>query len=107
MEDEDSRKGDNMDDEVISLGSDASRVERINQEMEQNAPTWTEQYNEYKCQQGYQQRLEDAELPDNLQDEEVFDQTKQLHRSQMAAMEDGKEGTTENGVEQDQGGHYY
>ena len=41
-----------------------------------------EKYNEYKVRTGEQERLEDAELPDDLHDENVFNQLKLLHEEQ-------------------------
>ena len=88
QEDADSRTGDFEDEDIISLGSDASRIGKIDREMEQLAPTWTEKYNEYKCKQGYQQRLEDAELPQDLEDDAVYNETLKLHQEQLIATED-------------------
>ena len=84
-DDLDSRTGDFDDIDTVSLGSDASKVDKINQEMEKLAPTWTEKYNEYKCQQGYQQRLEDAELRTELHRDEVYQEAITLHREQLVA----------------------
>ena len=81
----DSRAGDFEDEEVVSLGSDASRVERINEEIDKLAPTWTESYNEFKCRKGIQERLEDFKLPDHLEDDAIFQETMEMHRQQLQA----------------------
>ena len=75
------------EDEVISLGSDASRIAKIDQEMEKLAPTWTKRYNEYKCKEGHQERLEDAPLPEDLDNDAVYEETLKLHQEQLVATE--------------------
>ena len=71
--DMDSRAGDfvveDMDEEVMSLGSDASRLHKLQQQIDDSGVTFAEKYNEYKVKQGHQDRLEDSELPENLHDE--------------------------------------
>ena len=87
-QDSDSREGDfESENEVdgLSLGSAASKVRNLNNEIEKLQPSLMEKYNEYKCEQGLQQRLEDSDLPDNLQDDEVFQETLELHKEQLQA----------------------
>ena len=68
--DEDSRRGD-FDSDDGSLGSDASKIKGLQQEIDSNQPTFMEKYNEYKVQQGHQDRLEDAELPEKIGQRDV------------------------------------
>ena len=83
---EDSRAGDFDDeDEVLSLGSDASRLKKLQKDLEMNSVTFGENYNEYKVQQGLQVLLEDTELPTNLEQEEIFDGCKAEHHQQLTA----------------------
>ena len=46
---------------------------------------FAEQYNEFKVKQGLQDRLEDTELPDNLDEESVFNEALTQHQSQLQA----------------------
>ena len=90
-DEQDSRAGDfeeYEDDEQLSLGSDASKVAKLDGKIDKLAPTWTEQYNEYKCRQGYQARLEDAELPGELDNDMIYQDTKKKHQEQLKATED-------------------
>ena len=86
-EDTDSRIGDfdGEESDIVSLGSATSKVARIDQEMESLAPSAGELYNQYKCDIGDQERLEDADLPENLQDDTVYEETLAVHKKQLAA----------------------
>ena len=71
----DSRKGDfDSEEEISSLGLEEDRLRGLNSEIEDLQPTFTEKYNEYKVDQGLQDRLEDSELPSNLENKEVFEE---------------------------------
>ena len=76
------------EEDVVSLGLDTSKVDKINQQIDQLAPSWTEKYNEFKCQQGIQVHLEDSEVPADLHQDTVYEETMQLHKSQMQATTD-------------------
>ena len=88
----DSRVGDfdqeEVEEDVLSMGSDASKLARIEQEISELEPSMAEKYNEFKVKQGYQVRLEDAELPENLHEDEVYDEVLKLHKEQLAATDD-------------------
>ena len=83
----DSRAGDfeSADEDVISMGSDRSRINQLQDELERNSVTFAEQYNEFKVTQGLQERLEDSELPDNLESQQVFEESKHMHQQQLEA----------------------
>ena len=76
------------EDEILSVGSDASRLEAIQKQIEMNLPTTGEMYNERKVEEGEQDRLEDVDLPNNLEQQDVYDEWKELHKKQLAATED-------------------
>ena len=74
LDSDDSRKDDfteaeEADDDAFSLGSDKVRVIELQQKIDAAEPSMAEQYNNYKVQQGLQDRLEDAELPSDLNEE--------------------------------------
>ena len=74
-EDLDSRAGDfdtADEDDALSVGSDASRLRQLDEKLKENALTMGEKYSEKKLAEGSLLRLEDAELPDALEDEETF-----------------------------------
>ena len=85
--DGDSRLGDFDDDDVISLGSDASKMDRINNEIQSLEPSMMERYNNYKVQQGELCRLEDSELPDELEKKQVYEESMKQHKEQLKATE--------------------
>ena len=90
----DSRKSDFDDEDVLSMGSDASKVEKLNKEIVQLEPTQMELYNQYKCDQGLQCCLEDSELPDNLLDTNKYTETLEMHKQQLLATTDREQHTT-------------
>ena len=69
------------------MGSDLDRLLELDREIEFNKPSVTLKYNEYKVQQGEQERLEDSELPENLDEDEVYDEMVKLHEEQRTATE--------------------
>ena len=74
--------------ECGSNSSDDGRLDEIDREIEKVKPSLSENYNEYKVQQGLQERLEDAELPHNLEKGQVYDECKDLHERQFQATQD-------------------
>ena len=89
----DSRAGD-FDDEVnseasvLSVGSDAGRLKKLEKELEVNNVTFGEKYNEYKVDQGLQVRLEDTEMPEDLESEIVYEECKTQNAQQLTASKD-------------------
>ena len=92
----DSRAGDfdsldDQEDEILSMGSDASRLKRLEIELEKNSVTFAEKYNEMKVKEGTQVRLEDAEILENLQQDEVLEEQKTVHEQQLLATQEREE----------------
>ena len=85
----DSRAGDfeDEDEDVISMGSDASRLMRLQADIEENEPTLIEKYNEQKGADGELDRLEDSQLPSDMDDDKVYELSKTQHLQQQEATE--------------------
>ena len=60
-------------------------LQQLDKEIEANKPSFSEQYNEFKVRQGEQDLLEDADLPEDLDQEETYRKTKDLHLQQKKA----------------------
>ena len=71
--------------DVISLGSDASKLERLQNQIDATEKSVAERYNEFKVQQGELIRVEDIEVPTDIENEELFNETKKIHEEQMVA----------------------
>ena len=78
--DVDSCKGD--------FGLDESEEDRLQSEIECLAPTLAQRYSEQKIAEGTLQRLEDSQLPEDLEDNTVFDECKKEHLEQKKASYD-------------------
>ena len=78
------RKGTGKDegDSSSVSGGEEERLQDLEQQISELQPTFIECYNNYKVQEGHQERLEDSELPDELEKDEVFDETKKIHLQQ-------------------------
>ena len=74
-------------DEVLSMGSDAERFKKLQEQLEISKPSLGEKYSELKVQEGTQQRLEDMEILDGIVDNECFEQIKK-HLEQAQATEE-------------------
>ena len=67
VNDGDSRQGDFESEDDSSLGSDQERMDKLQRDIDALQPTMAERYNEYKVQQGMQDRLKDCDLPEELE----------------------------------------
>ena len=86
---EDSRRGDfDSEEDGVSLGSEASHVKELQERIDEIEPLMALRYNEYKVDQGLQDRLEDVDLPENLEDEATYLEWKNLHEKQSKATTD-------------------
>ena len=90
LKSEDSRKDDFGSEEDNMEGSDTVQLVDLRHKIEACKPSMSERYNEYKVDQGLQDRLEDSELPEDLENEETYEEWKQMHEQQMKATEDRK-----------------
>ena len=78
----DSRADDFDSEEDGSVGL-SSKLQDLQQKIDDLQPSLAQKYNEYKVAQGMQDRLEDAELPDDIGDDRVFEDWKWLHQDQL------------------------
>ena len=74
--------------DALSMGSDASQIRKLDEGIEATEVTMAERYGEYKVQQGIHIRIEDMEVPENLDDEGTYNEEKQLHMQQLKASEE-------------------
>ena len=68
----DSRAHDFDSEGSSEVDTDGARLQKLEQHIEDTEPTLAEHYNQYKVDHGLQDRLEDSELPTNLEKENVF-----------------------------------
>ena len=60
----------------------------LEEKIQECEPSLGERYNEYKVQQGLQDRIEDAPLPETLEDEGIYEDWKEKHVQQKKATEE-------------------
>ena len=82
-ESEDSREGDFDTDNGSQEHED--RLKEMEKEISELQPSVGEKYNQYKCDIGEQDRLEDCELPEELDKDEVYNNWVALHEKQEVA----------------------
>ena len=79
---EDSRAGD-FDSEEDSSVDSTRKLCSLQDQIDMLELSLALRYNEYKVAQGTQDRLEDCDLPQDLNDPKVFEQWKELHEEQL------------------------